>query len=76
MQMIDPAWFDETAPGTAERWSLICEFDVAPSEQGDPSEARVKFLMPDAPHDRLCPGARLRLFERASGQYATVDILD
>ena len=38
--------------------------------------ARVSCLVPDAPHDRLRPGVRLRLFERATQRYATVEILD
>jgi hypothetical protein len=75
----DPAWFDgDPAPGRpdAEGWSLVCEFASAPSEQGDPSAARVRFLVPDAPHERLRPGARLRMIERGTGQLAVVEILD
>lgn len=75
-QTVDPAWFDDAAPGREEGWSLVCEFDPPPSEQGDPTEARVRFLVPDAPHDRLRPGVRLRLFERATQQCATIEILD
>ena len=73
---VDPAWFEDGESGRQEGWSLVCEFDAPPSEQGDPSQARVRFLIPDAPHDRLRPGVRLRLFERASQQCATVEILD
>jgi hypothetical protein len=54
----------------------MCEFDVPPSEQGDPSTARVQFMMEAAPHERLSPGTSLRLFERATLKHATVEILD
>jgi hypothetical protein len=73
---IDPAWFDDTQPGIGDGWSLVCDFDPPPSEQGDPTTAQVRFLVAEAPHDRLRPGVRLRLFERATNRYATVEILD
>ena len=74
-RMVDPAWFAED-DGCGEGWSLVCEFDAAPCEQGDPSAARVRFLVAEAPHTRLRPRVRLRLFERATGQHAAVEILD
>ena len=54
----------------------ICEFDSPPSEQGDPSTARVQFAMEAAPHDRLTPGALLQMFEPATLKHARVEILD
>ena len=33
-------------------------------------------MMPEAPHERLSAGTRLHLFERATGQYAVVEVLD
>ena len=74
-QTIDPSWFTD-APAGAEGWSLVCEFDRPPREQGTPTAARVRFWMPDAPHRQLGPGVTLRLFERETGQLATVAILD
>jgi hypothetical protein len=72
---IDPAWF-ASEPDGAEGWSLACDFDRPPSQQGNPSVARVRFWMEDAPHERLAPGVTLRLFERGTQQRATVEILD
>ena len=71
----DPAWFEADPPG-ADGWSLRCRFEPPPDAQGSPSVARVAFMMPHAPHERLAPGARLRLFERGSGGRALVEILD
>ena len=65
-----------TEPRTNDGWSLVYRFDKAPVEQGNPSEALVEFMMPNAPTDELKPGARLKLFERETGTYADVVILD
>ena len=73
---VDPSWFSGDLPSTAEGWSLVCEFDAPPAVQGSPSLARVRFLVAAAPHDRLGRGARLQLFERATGRCAEVEILD
>ena len=73
---IDPAWFEADPPGS-EGWSLKCRFEAAPAEQGNPTLAWVAFLVEDAPHERLTPGARLRLFERnAAGSYAHVEVVE
>ena len=74
-ETIDPAWFFEAAGQESEGWSLICRFDLAPVEQGSPSTAWVRFMAEDAPHERLTPGALLRLFERGSQKFARVEIL-
>jgi hypothetical protein len=73
---IDPAWLEAARPRIDEGWSLICEFERPPVEQGNPSVAQVHFLMNDAPLDWLRPGTWLRMFERATQQYARVEILD
>jgi len=73
---IDPAWPAGATPVVDEGWSLVYEFDHAPSEQGSPSLARVGFLMEAAPHTALAAGARLQLHERGTQQYALVEILD
>ena len=72
---IDPAWFIEPGRGSEEGWSLKYEFPVPPVVQGTPSIARVEFMMPEAPHERLQPGVWLELFERATRQRARVEIL-
>ena len=71
----DPAWHVDEVPKKDEGRSLMCNFDSLPVVQGNPSIAQVRYLMPNAPH-RLVPGLRLRLFERGTGQYADVEILD
>ena len=72
----DPSWFDGEGPGSEQGWSLVCEFDAPPAHQGNPSHARVAFLVDDAPGDRLRPGTRLHLFERGTGERAEVEILE
>jgi hypothetical protein len=72
----DPAWTENSVPEKDEGWSLACRFDRPPSQQGNPSVANVQFLVDEAPHGLLVAGARLRLFERATDQYAAVEILD
>jgi len=63
-----PPWPDET-------WSLVCTFDISPSQQGNPSTARVRFLVDTAPHDRLKPGLKCWLYEGAT-QAAVVEVID
>jgi hypothetical protein len=72
LESIDPSWFN---PGE-EAWSIVCQFEIPPSEQGNPSRAIVRFLMPEAPHQLLIPGARLHLFERATAKTALLTITD
>jgi hypothetical protein len=73
---IDPAWFTAPGRGSDEGWSLMCEFAAPPALQGSPSVARVKFMVDQAPHERLVPGTRLELLERGTLQRAQVEILD
>ena len=73
--MTDPAWLAAETPRENEGWSLVCEFERPPAEQGSPSQALVHYLVPAAPHSQLVLGARLQLFERATGQTAEVEIL-
>jgi len=72
----DPSWLLDATPSVDEGWSLVCLFDQSPCDQGNPSEARVHFLVDNAPHHALKPGASLRLFERATKDLATVEILE
>jgi hypothetical protein len=74
-QTADPAWHADERPVHDEGWTLLCDFATSPTVQGNPSVARVRYLMPNAPH-RLVRGLHLRLFERGTGQFADVEILD
>ena len=74
-KITSPSWFTEPGPGSDEGWSLVCLFDTPPSEQGNPSTARVEFLVGEAPHERLKPRAILRLFESGTHE-ARVEILE
>jgi hypothetical protein len=75
LQTIDPAWVDGAVPIKDEGWSLICRFERAPNEQGNPSVAFVRFLVGNAPEHLLKQGAVLRLFERGTLHLATLEIL-
>jgi len=46
-----------------EAWSIVLEFDEPPSVQENPSIARVRFLVEQAPVDRLKPGHAFELYE-------------
>jgi hypothetical protein len=75
-QTIDPAWLEDAEPLKGDGWTLMCRFERPPVQQGNPSAARVRFLVDEAPHDQLKPGTSLRLFERGTKGLATVEILD
>ena len=75
MHTTDPTWRIDEVPKQDEGWSLMCNFESPPADKGNPSIARVRYLMPNAPH-RLGPGLRLQLYERGTGRYAEVEILD
>jgi len=70
-QRVVPAWFAPDEDG----WSLLCEFERPPSEQGSPSFARVSLCVNAAPHERLTRGTRLALFDE-SGETSVVEVLD
>ena len=76
MTTTDPAWFANETPRADEAWSLVCEFDQPPVEQGNPSTGMVHYLMAEAPHAKLVTGAMLQLFERSTGRFAALEILD
>jgi hypothetical protein len=76
LSTIDPAWFAAETPPQHEGWSMVCEFERPPAEQGNPSIARVHYPMSDAPHAKLTVGASLRRFERATSRFAMLEILD
>ncbi|HET7584322.1 MAG TPA: hypothetical protein VFK13_05410 [Gemmatimonadaceae bacterium] len=72
-QTIDPVWLEAARPRIDEGWSLVCEFEQPPVQQGNPSLAHVHFALNDAPQDWLRPGTWLCMFERATQQYARRD---
>lgn len=51
--------------GRDDAWSVELRFHHPPAEQGnqEATRAQVRFLMADAPHERLSRGARFGLFE-------------
>ena len=75
-ETIDPAWLEIGDVGKSDAWSLECRFDEAPSIQGNPSAAHIRFMMPSAPHERLVAGATLYLYEPTTSQLAVVAIED
>jgi len=46
-----------------EAWSVVLDFEKSPSEQGNPSFARARFLTSTAPAERLKPGRTFELYE-------------
>jgi hypothetical protein len=74
LETTDPAWFDGDPPD-ADGWSVVCRFTEPPRVQGNPTPAWVRLMMVHAPHERLRPGARLRLYERGTGERAALEIL-
>ena len=66
---------EDPPPWPDESWSLVCVFDTPPSQQGNPSIARVRFLVDAAPHDRLKPGVKCWLFEGPT-QAAAIEVID
>lgn len=64
LQYITVAKFDEDWEKDA--WSIVLEFEKSPSAQGNPSLGYAKFLMPNAPKEKLSPGAEFELYEGKS----------
>lgn len=58
-------------------WSVELLFDQPPPEQAGASESdgRVRFLVVEAPHERLRPGSRFEMYEGPT-KVADVDVLD
>lgn len=46
-----------------EAWSILLEFDEPPAVQGNPSMAKARFLVEQAPAERLKPGHAFELYE-------------
>jgi hypothetical protein len=54
---------EDADAGLQEAWSIVLEFDEPPSVQGNLSLARARFLVEQAPADRLKPGHAFELYE-------------
>jgi len=65
---------EDTGAWLQEAWSIVLEFDEAPTDQGNPSMAKVRFLVEKAPVDRLRPGRAFALYE-GKKKVATVEII-
>ena len=74
-ETVDPAWLLAGDAHGAESWSLRCRSADSPREQGSPSVAEVSLYLPSAPVEWLRTGTRLALFERLTGEFASVEIL-
>jgi hypothetical protein len=46
-----------------EAWSIILEFIQPPINQGNPSKGMARFLVEDAPTDRLITGKKFEMYE-------------
>jgi len=62
-QYVTVAKFNEDLTWQNEAWSIILEFKVTPKEQGNPSNGSARFLMQNAPSERLRVGAEFDLYE-------------
>lgn len=49
-----------------DAWSIVLEFEVPPSKQGNPSYGFAKFLLSNAPQDKLASGSKFELYEGAN----------
>ena len=64
----DPRWRESG-------WSVVIEFETAPSTQGNPSVGRARFLVDDAPHEWLVEGQSFEMYE-GTRMTARVEIIE
>lgn len=64
LKYITVAKFDEN--WMEDAWSVVLEFESPPSVQGNPSVGCARFLMPNAPYEKLESGIRFELYEGAT----------
>ena len=57
-----------------EAWSIVLEFDESPSGWSNPCLAQARFLVEEAPVDRLKPGRTFELYEGRK-KIAVVEVL-
>ncbi len=60
------AKFDNDKNFLDNAWSIVLEFLVPAKSQGNPSFATARFLMKNAPHEKLSENAMFELFEGKS----------
>ncbi len=46
-----------------EAWSIVLEFTEPPAKQGNPSRGKARFLVENAPEDRLVSGKIFEMYE-------------
>ena len=68
------ARFPEDTHWPEEAWSIVLESVPSPAEQGSPSIGKVRFLVDEAPQERLRIGRSFDLYEGAR-RVATVEVL-
>ena len=61
LQYITVAKFDED--WIQDAWSIVLEFEQPPNKQGNPSLGYARFLMPNAPKNKLFSGVNFELYE-------------
>lgn len=57
-----------------EAWSIVLEFSEPPSKQGSPSHGTARFLVENAPTERLVTGKKFGMYE-GRAKVAEVEIL-
>lgn len=57
-----------------EAWSVVLEFTESPAKQGNPSRGKARFLVENAPEDRLVSGKVFEMYE-GTKKVAEVTIL-
>lgn len=57
-----------------EAWSIVLEFSESPAKQGNPSRGTARFLVEDAPVERLVSGKRFEMYEGRT-KVAEVEIM-
>ena len=63
-QYITVAKFEEDKRSwEKEAWSVVLEFTDSPRNQGNPSRGRAKFLVLNAPIERLVTGRKFDMYE-------------
>lgn len=59
---------------TQQAWSVVATFSIPPSEQGSPSTGDVRFLVDEAPRERIAPDRHFDLYE-GGRRVAVVQVL-
>jgi hypothetical protein len=74
-QYITVAKFEEDE-GTwnKEAWSIVLDFDEPPALQGNPSRGKARFLIENAPVERLVTGRKFGMYEGVT-KTAEIEIL-